>query len=140
VNAGATLTVSNLGSTNLTAGDTFTLFSTPISGAFSTVNLPPLPNANVVWTNKLAINGTIAVLSTSTVNPTPTNIVVSVAGGNMTLSWPQDRTGWTLQVQTNALATGLSNNWFDVPGSATTNSVTMPVNSANGAVFYRLKL
>ncbi|MGC3958514.1 MAG: autotransporter-associated beta strand repeat-containing protein [Verrucomicrobiota bacterium] len=140
VSVGATLTVSNLGSTNLVAGDTFTLFSTPMSGAFSTVNLPPLPNANMVWTNKLAINGTIAVLSTSTVNPTPTNIVVTAVGGGLNLSWPQDRTGWTLQVQTNTLATGLSNNWVDVPGSTATNSVTIPVNSANGAVFYRLKL
>jgi autotransporter-associated beta strand protein len=140
VNSGATLTVSNLGSTNLAAGDTFTLFSTPISGNFSTINLPALPNANLVWTNKLAINGTIAVLSTSPVNPTPTSIVATVAGGGLTLTWPQDHTGWTLQVQTNSLATGLSSNWVDVPGSAATNSVTIPVNPANGAVFYRLKL
>lgn len=140
VNAGATLTVSNLGATNFAAGDTFTLFSTPISGAFSTVNLPALPSTNLAWTNKLAVNGTIAVVSTSTVNPNPTSITVTAVGNNLTLSWPPDHTGWTLQVQTNTLTTGLSSNWADVPGSTTTNSVTVPVDSSRGAVFYRLKL
>lgn len=67
VNSGATLTVTNVGSTNLVAGDTFALFSTPISGAFSTLNLPTLPNPAMVWTNKLAVNGTIAVVATNLV-------------------------------------------------------------------------
>ncbi|HEX5218144.1 MAG TPA: autotransporter-associated beta strand repeat-containing protein [Verrucomicrobiae bacterium] len=140
VNAGSTLTVNNLGSTALAAGDTFTLFSTPISGAFSTVNLPTLPNSNLAWTNKLAIDGTIAVVSTGTVNPSPTTITVTTDGSNMTLSWPLDHTGWTLQVQTNSLATGVNNNWFDVPGSTATNAVTVPLVPANPTVFYRLKL
>ncbi len=140
VNAGATLTVNNLGSTALAAGDTFTLFSTPISGAFSTVNLPALPDSNLAWTNKLAVNGTIAVVSTSTVNPTPTTITVTTVGNNMTLSWPLDHTGWTLQVQTNSITTGVSNNWVDVPGSTATNVVIVPLVPANPTVFYRLKL
>lgn len=139
VNVGATLTVTNLGSTSLAVGDTFTLFSTPISGAFTTVNLPTLPSANLAWTNRLAINGTIAVVFTG-VNPNPTSIIVTPVGNNLTLSWPSDHTGWTLQVQTNTVAIGLSSNWVDVPGSTTTNSVTVPVDSARGAVFYRLKL
>jgi len=140
VNAGTTLTVNNLGSTALAAGDTFTLFSTPISGAFGTVNLPALPNSNLAWTNKLAINGTIAVVSTSTVNPSPTTITITTVGSNLTLSWPLDHTGWTLQVQTNSIATGVSNNWVDVPGSTVTNVVTVPLVPANPTVFYRLKL
>jgi len=56
------------------------------------------------------------------------------------LSWPEDHTGWTLQVQTNSRSVGLSTNWFEVPGSTTTNSVTLPISTPNGAVFYRLKL
>jgi len=67
VNSGATLTVTNIGATNLVAGDTFTLFSTPISGTFSTLNLPTLPNPSLIWTNKLAVNGTIAVVATNLV-------------------------------------------------------------------------
>ncbi len=46
-NAGATLTVNNIGSTNLVAGDTFALFSTPVSGSFSVAPLPPLPSSNL---------------------------------------------------------------------------------------------
>jgi fibronectin-binding autotransporter adhesin len=140
INAGATLTVNNLGSADLTAGDTFTLFSTPVSGSFTTLNLPPLPNASVAWTNKLALDGSIAVVATGVVNPNPANLTITVAGGNLTLSWPLDRTGWTLQAQTNSAAVGLSNNWVDVAGSTTTNSVTVPVSFTSGAVFYRLKL
>ena len=45
-----------------------------------------------------------------------------------------------LQVQTNSRTVGLNTNWFDVPGSSATNSVSMPISPANGAVFYRLKL
>jgi len=72
------------------------------------------------------------------VNPTPTNVVARVNGGNLELSWPADHTGWRLQVQTNSLATGLNTNWLDVPNANTVSSVTNVINSANGAVFYRL--
>jgi len=139
-NPSSILTVSNIGSTNLAAGDTFTLFSTPISGSFGTVTLPTLPNPSLFWTNKLAVDGTIAVLSSNPINPNPTNITVVATSGNLILSWPVGHTGWTLQVQTNSLSVGLSSNWVNVPGSTTTNSVTVPVVPANGAVFYRLKL
>lgn len=140
VNSGAILAVANIGSTNLAAGDTFTLFSTPISGAFSTVTLPVLPASDLYWTNKLAVDGSIAVAATSTVNPASTNITATVSGGTLTLSWPQDHTGWTLQVQTNAPGGGIGTNWVDVTGSDSTNAVSVPINSTNGSVFYRLKL
>ena len=140
VNAGASLVVNNLGSTNFLAGDTFTLFSTPINGLFSTVTLPPLPGMNVYWTNNLAVNGSIAVAAVVTINPNSTNITATVSGGTLTLSWPQDHTGWTLQVQTNSAGAGLGTNWVNVPGSASTNAVPIPIGAANGAVFYRLKL
>lgn len=140
VNSGATLTVTNTGSTNLVAGDTFTLFSIPVTGAFTAVTLPALPSPTLIWTNKIAVDGTIAVLSTQSVNPNPTNVTVAVSGGNLVLSWPSDHTGWTLQAQTNSLSVGLGVNWFDVPGSTGTNQISIPFNSANGAVFYRLKL
>jgi autotransporter-associated beta strand protein len=140
VNSGATLTVANIGSTNLAAGDTFTLFSTPINGTFATVTLPTLPTGNLYWTNRLAANGTIAVASTGGVNPNSTNITFSVSGGNLTLSWPQDHTGWTLQAQTNAPGIGIGSNWVDVVGSTSTNMISAPIISTNGSVFFRLKL
>ncbi|EEF63041.1 glycosyl hydrolase 115 family protein [Pedosphaera parvula] len=63
VSSGATLTVTNVGATNLVAGDVFALFNMPISGSFSTLNLPKLPNSSVAWTNRLGVDGTIAVVS-----------------------------------------------------------------------------
>lgn len=140
VNSGATLTVVNIGSTNFAGGDTFALFSTPISGAFSTVILPTLPATNMYWTNNLAQNGTIAVVAATSVNPAPPPITFSVSGGTLTLSWPQDHTGWILQAQTNSLGVGLGTNWVAVPGSTATNAVSIPINTDSGSAFYRLKL
>jgi hypothetical protein len=51
---------------------------------------------------------------------------------------PLTHTGWQLQVQTNSLTTGLNTNWFAVPGSTTTNTVSLPMDLSNGSVFYRL--
>jgi len=77
-------------------------------------------------------------LGVSSVNQTQTNLTVSVSGGQMTLAWPQDHTGWVLEAQTNALNAGLGTNWVRVPGSATTNQVSVPINKANQSIFYRL--
>ncbi len=140
VNPGATLTVNNLGSTNLVAGDTFALFSSPVSGTFSTVNLPALPVASLAWTNRLALDGTIAVVALATINTNSPVLTNSFSAGSVNLSWPADHTGWTLQVQTNLLGDGLGTNWVDVPGSVLTNEVAIPVTITNGAVFFRLKL
>jgi hypothetical protein len=71
-------------------------------------------------------------------NLSPTNIVFSVANNLIQLSWPSDHTGWTLQAQTNSVRVGLSNNWVNVVGSTTTNRLAVPLNPANGTVFYRL--
>jgi autotransporter-associated beta strand protein len=134
------LIVTNLGP-NLVAGDTFQLFSVPVSG-FSSKSLPGTNGLHTVaynWQDNLAANGSITVLSTTIlVNTNSTSITFSAGGGNLTLSWPSDHTGWTLQAQTNSLAKGLGTNWVAVSGSNTTNSITVPINGTNGAVFYRL--
>ena len=67
-----------------------------------------------------------------------TNIVLSTSGGNLTLSWPPDHTGWRLQQQTNSLSVGLRTNWFDVSGSTTTNQVTIPIDQTIDSMFYRM--
>jgi len=69
------------------------------------------------------------------VNPAPAPIVTSVSGNQLTLSWPADHTGWTLQSQTNSL-TGA---WYDVPGSTAANQIVLTINPANRAVFFRMK-
>lgn len=254
VTASGTLNVTNIGPV-LHTGDKFKLFSTAVSGSFATVNLPVSgldPSNNVVtyvWTNKLALNGSVEVLSgyvpavtTSsnadlsalvlspaaalspafdsnvvsyaatetygsspiTVTPTSadagatleviyggaTNAITSgspsgplalnvnpavpnvvevrvtaqdlvtvksytvtitrqpslttvpmtrvVAGNTMTLSWPVDHTGYTLQSQTNSRALGLKTNWVSIAGSTATNSVTVTNDPTIGTTFYRL--
>ncbi len=69
----------------------------------------------------------------------PTNITVSVSGGNLTLSWPADHLGWILQSQTNSLSVGLSTNWSDVAGSGSSTQSVITVNSTNPTMFFRLR-
>ncbi len=140
ITGGGTLTVTNLGPA-LQVGDSFQLFNQAVTG-FAVTNLPVTDaNNNMLytWTNKVAINGSIQVLTANPpVNTTPTNITVQVSGGNMTLSWPLDHTGWTLQAQTNSVDVGLSTNWVDVIGSSVTNQVIIMINPTNGCAFFRL--
>lgn len=137
---GGTLTVTNAGTT-LQAGDTFQLFNaTNYAGSFATLNLPAL-GAGLSWSNSLAVNGSIAVVTGSPVNTTPTNIVTSVSGGTLTLSWPADHTGWRLLVQTNHLSAGISVNpgdWGTVSGSAATNEVQLTIDPTKPTEFYQL--
>lgn len=83
----------------------------------------------------LAGSGSLLV---QTIATNPTNITAVVNGNQYDLSWPATHTGWKLQAQTNSLSVGLSGTWFDVAGSTTTNHVIMPINPANGSVFFRL--
>jgi len=84
-------------------------------------------------------SATVNVGNVVVVNPAPTNLVSSFSGNQLTLTWPADRTGWTLQTMTNARNAGLSGTWFDVSASTTTNQMIMTVNPANPTVFYRLR-
>ncbi|HXI71773.1 MAG TPA: glycoside hydrolase family 76 protein [Verrucomicrobiae bacterium] len=131
IGGGGTLTVNNLGGA-LQGGDVFYLFNQPVDG-FTTVNLPALTGGNV-WQNNVAMDGSIRVVSTNAAV-----IATGIGAGNqLTLAWPADHIGWRLEVQTNALATGLGANWVDMIGAAATNVMTMPINPANGGVFFRL--
>jgi fibronectin-binding autotransporter adhesin len=135
VTYGGTLVVSNLSGT-LVSGDNFQVFpATTFSGNFSSIS--PAPGGGLSW-NFNPTNGILSVV-TGGIPTTPTNITFSVSGGNMTLNWPQSYTGWILQAQTNSLAVGITTNWVNVASSATTNSVTMPINPANPTVFFRLR-
>jgi hypothetical protein len=112
-------------------------------------------NASVTVTNTGLTNGTLYYFVVSAVNaygegtnstqvsarPTsfaPVAVGATNASGQLRISWPADHTGWQLQSQTNNLANGLGTNWGNVSSSMETNQVTMPVNPANGAVFFRL--
>lgn len=130
ITAGGTLVVTNLGPA-LQAGDQFPLFTVPVSG-FASVSLPRLP-PDCAWINNLSVDGAIRVVSTVS-----TNISTETTNNTLTLSWPADHRGWTLQAQTNSLDAGFTTNWVDVPDSTNVNRVRFPINPTNGCAFFRL--
>jgi autotransporter-associated beta strand protein len=134
-NAGTGLvSVTNYGP-DLIAGDSFYLFNKPLLGGDK---LTVVPTGNVTWTNKLAVDGSIQVLSVAPpINPLPGTIQYSISSGSLSLSWPTNL-GWILQTQTNTLSAGLRTNWVTVPGSETLTNMSVDINPTNGAVFYRL--
>lgn len=136
---GGTVVVTNYG-TPFVGGDTLALFSATAITTNSGFNIvPATPGPNLAWNiSSIPVNGTLSVVSTLVVNPNPTNIVFSISGGQLTLSWPADHTGWELEIQTNSLSKGIGNNWVPDPASTSSDSVVLPINQANGTVFYRL--
>ena len=108
-------------------------------------------NASLTFTNTGLNNGTLYYFVVSGVNAAgggansteasarPTSSASAQlgfvpAGNQLQFNWPLDHTGWQLQSQSNSLGT----NWVNVTSSAQTNQVAMPVDKANGAVFFRL--
>ena len=124
---GGTLLVTNVGGSALQPGDTFKLFTAAAyAGMFTNIVYPNGYN----WTNNLAGDGSVGVASLA---GSPT-LTYSQSAGHLNLSW----TGpYKLQAQTNTLSIGISNNWHDVTGGGT-SPVSVPIDSANGAVFFRL--
>ena len=134
---GGALVVSNLSTTALAPGDSFTVFSPGThSGNFN--NIVGSPGTGLAYsfdpaTSKLSV-------VTSTIATNPTNITFSVSGGSLTMTWPSDHTGWTLQ--SNAVNIAVPGDWFDYPastGSRDVNQVTIPVSGTSSNVFFRLK-
>jgi autotransporter-associated beta strand protein len=133
-----TITVTNLGAT-VVAGDQFYLFNKAVSGGSTMA----VTGAGMVWTNLLAVNGSIKALSvTFTTAAYATNITASVTGTNLSIGWPATHLGWILQSQTNALSTGLTtatNTWFDLPGTSSVTQTNLGINPKNPTVLYRLR-
>jgi autotransporter-associated beta strand protein len=88
--AGGTLSIEDLAGTNavFAPGDTFVLFSKPVSGSFTNYILPVLP-VGLVWQNNLAVNGSLSVAALPVgfaSAPSPTNGAAGLSM-NPTLSW-----------------------------------------------------
>jgi autotransporter-associated beta strand protein len=134
---GGTLVVSNISVTPLALGDTFTLFS-PSSHTGNFSNISGSPGVGLGYSFNPA-NGQLSVV-TSTVATNPTNITVSASSGSMTMTWPGDHLGWTLQ--SNAVSITSNTDWFDYPpstGSRDTTNVVIPVTGTTNSVYFRLK-
>ena len=65
-------------------------------------------------------------------------LAFQVSGNLLDISWPV--AGGRLETQTNSPGAGISASWVTVTGSTTTNRVVVPIDPANGSVFYRLAL
>jgi len=130
-NAGmGVVTVTNRGPA-LAPGDTFFLFNKPMSNA-AALNIT---GSLAHWTNKLAIDGSVAVLSLIPV--TGTNLTATLNGNIMSLTWPDIYAGWSLQSNSVSIT---STNWVDVPNSSGSSSMSITVNPTNRNVFYRMFL
>jgi fibronectin-binding autotransporter adhesin len=124
---GGTLTLKNLGPNDLVPGDKFTLFSQPLpNGASVTV-----VGSRATWINNLAVDGSVTVGTLITTQPAIN--IGNITRTNLQFSWSDPYNSFKLQAKTNSLTT----NWVDYPGGGT-SPVTVPINRANGSVFYRL--
>lgn len=136
---GGTLQLNVTASPALAVGDAFQLFNAGdgYSGQFAAI--VPDPGPGLSWdTSTLATDGVLRVAG-GTEPPTSTNITVGMVDGNtLELTWPESHLGWLLLVQTNSVEVGLSSNWVPVPDSGATNRHFIPIDPANGSVFYRL--
>lgn len=68
----------------------------------------------------------------------PLRLTIQRSGSTLDISWPAS--GGRLQTQTNVPGVGIGTTWVDVPDSAATNHVVVPIDPASGSVFYRLAL
>ena len=92
----------------------------------------------VTSSNPVGESGNSAQASVRPVSLAAAALSLGLVGTQLQLSWPQDHTGWLLQVQTNSLNNGLGTNWTSVAGSSQTNQMSISMNSTNGSVFFRL--
>lgn len=65
------------------------------------------------------------------------SVSCQATGSTLTITWPVDHRGWSLQAQTNTLTVGLTTNWVTIPGFESTNAAVLPRCPSN-AVFYRI--
>ena len=125
--------------TALGAG-TNTLFTYgTVSGSFNaTPVFDVTPSGTASLVDDLAGHVNLVIASSGgTLPATGTNINFTITGGNtLNLSWPSNYVGWELQ--SNSVSLTVSNDWYLVPGSTTTNSVSLPVDPSASNVFYRM--
>ena len=121
---------------SLTSGGSYTIIATNASFTFTNTGLA---NGTLYYFVVSATNSFGESTNSAQVSARPTSSAsvamnAANAAGQLQISWPADHTGWQLQSQTNNLGT----NWVNVPASMQTNQMTVPLDSTNGSVFFRL--
>jgi autotransporter-associated beta strand protein len=130
--------INNLGSQ--LPGGTYPLISTSAGGTLAgsvTSDSVIVGGGGAGSAATLAVsNGQLNLVVASTVSLTPTNIVSSVSGNTLNLSWPSDHLGWTLQ--TNSVGLTAVNQWFPYPGSTSVTNVSISIDATKTNVFFRM--
>ncbi len=117
-------------------GSSYVNIATNASTAFTNTGLA---NGALYYFVVSAWNGAGESTNSAQVSARPTSLApvainVTNVSGQLRFAWPADHTGWQLQSQTNSLGT----DWVNVTSSAQTNLVSLPVDKANRAAFFRL--
>jgi len=140
LSASTVFNVNNTGST-LAAGS-YKLISKAATGNLGLVT-GTAPAAVTVGGNGTAgsaslqiTNGQLNLVVSPNLPATGTNLLFSVVGNQLSLSWPTNYVGWLLQ--SNSVNLANSNYWFTVPGSAVSNRVQIIIAPGNANVFYRM--
>jgi len=125
---------------SLTSGSGYTTIATNASLNFTHTGLS---NGTLYYYVVRAVNaaGESGDSTEASARPTslaPTQLGFVAAGNQFQINWLPDHTGWLLQAQTNPPGVGIGTNWSIVSGSTVTNQLALPVNTANGTVFFRL--
>jgi hypothetical protein len=114
-------------------GGYYQFFNAPsFGGGFNTTSYPNLP-AGLSWNDNLYSDGSISVSGGIIGAPA---LALTGSGGVLTLSWDSATYSGYHVVTTTNLA-GPTVTWADT-GSGTVSPYTTPINSTNGAVFFRL--
>ena len=107
-----------------------------------TVQFAPVPGFQTPTPQQIVVTAN-NITSIQAVYLPPLGIITlkPVSGGAVQLSWPAGGVVWRLLAQINHLATGpssITNDWSTVNISAGTNQVSLPINKAQPAEYYRL--
>jgi autotransporter-associated beta strand protein len=144
-NFGGTLNVNNLGAAPQ-LGDSFTLFNSSVNnGSFTTVNLPAL-SSGLAWSNSLAANGKITVVSSGPTPPTVSAVITNFSlslGTNIILAGTNAQSGATYYLITSTNVGLPLTNWRTIGtnvgvGNGFSFTGTNAVNSTLGKQFYLL--
>ncbi|HVV00192.1 MAG TPA: hypothetical protein VHH88_02450, partial [Verrucomicrobiae bacterium] len=131
LNYAGTLVVSNIDGT-VVPGLSFQLFSANArTGDFQQIQ-SAVPD--VRWSFD-AISGRLTALPS--IATCRTNLLFTVTGQTLTLTWPGSHQGWI--VQSNSVGLANLSGWQDIPGSESATHLSITITPAASNVFYRLR-
>jgi hypothetical protein len=144
--------------TNLNYGSTTTNFDGTVTGfagsdsltnatagtlAFTGTNTPttpvgsyPITGSGLTASNYLFVQAAGNATALTIVSSTPVTVTVAQSGNQLTIGWPADYLGYTLE--TNAADISNPADWFPYTGSTGATSETITIDPSQTNVFFRL--